>query len=144
MPDQPPRRRITDNDRRRWNDKALDLLGDRVESHSEDIEDLRAEHRAVANLAPQMAAFRREFDEWKTERREDIAEFRTDIRELQTENRIAHGRLARGKDPVDGKELPPLPAKLSWGDVLKVATAVSLVLGPIAVIIAALLTGGPG
>lgn len=139
----PPRRRMTDHDRRRWNDTALDLLGDRVSSHGEDIEDLRAEHRAVASLAPEMAAFRREFEEWKTERRDDIAEFRADIRELQAENRIAHGRLARGKDPKDGTELPPLPAKLSWGDVLKVATAVSLVLGPIAVIVAALL-GGPG
>jgi hypothetical protein len=132
VPDQPPRRRATDSERRRWNDKAFDLLAG-------DVEEIQLEHRVLSRLPGEMAALRREFEEWKTERREDIGEFRADIRELQQENRIAHGRLARGRDPMDGKELPPLPARVAWGDVVKIATAVGIVLAPIAAIVAALL-----
>jgi hypothetical protein len=132
VPDQPPRRRSVDNERRRWNDQAFDLLAD-------DVEELKLDHRALSRLPAEMAALRREFEEWKLERREDITEFRTDIRELQQENRVAHGRLARGRDPLDGGELPALPTKLTWGDVVKIATAVGLVIAPIAAIVAALL-----
>src|SRR4051812_18172628 len=99
VPDQPPRRRMSDRDRRRWTDNALDMLKQQMDSNAEEIADLRAELRAVARLPPEVAAFRREFDDWKTERREDIREFRNDIAELQKENKLAHKRIAHGKDP---------------------------------------------
>lgn len=144
MPDtpQPPRRRISDRDRRRWNDQALDLLDERVESHAQDIEDMQRMLRDLPQLRSEFSAFRREFDEWKAERRDDVTELRTDIRELRGENRRAHKRVAYGRDPETAELLPATRAALTWGAVLKVASAVSLVLGPIAVIVAALLQGG--
>jgi hypothetical protein len=155
VPDQPqPRRRITDSERRRWSDKALDMLGRRVESHAEDIEELRAEMRAVSRLPGEMASLTRAFERFREntitdlmqlreDSKEDFAEVRKDIRELRADNRQQHKRVAYGVDPEDGKTpLPAQPATLTWGGVLKVATAVSLVLGPIAIIVAALLQGG--
>jgi hypothetical protein len=149
VPEPQPRRRQTDKDRRRWNDLALDLLGQRVESHAEDIEDVKAEMRAVARLPAEFAAFRREFEEWKSERRDDLielrksdAETRDELRELRRENREQHRRVAYGMDPRDGKTpLPPRPATLTWGSVAKVATIIGTFFGSAAIIVAALLAG---
>jgi DNA repair ATPase RecN len=49
VPDQPqPRRRISDRDRRRWNDQAWDML-------KEDVEDVQSEQRAIAALYRKLA-----------------------------------------------------------------------------------------
>jgi DNA repair ATPase RecN len=48
VPDQPPRRRTTDRDRRRWNDQAWDML-------KEDVEDVQSEQRAIAALYRKLA-----------------------------------------------------------------------------------------
>jgi septal ring factor EnvC (AmiA/AmiB activator) len=135
MPDEPaPRRRAADRERRRWSDQALDLLSDRVQSHAEDLEDLRSELRAGSRLPGEFAAFRREFDEWKSERRDDVTELRTDIRELRQEQREAHRRLAHHKDPDNGAPLPkPVVAVAAtrWDRAKDMATIVSLLLLPI-------------
>lgn len=134
MPGDPPRRRISDRDRRRWNDKALDLLGDRVESHAEDLEELRLELRPVSRLPQEFASFRREFDEWKSERRDDVTELRKDIRELRSENRTAHKRVVRGQDPENGEQLPPplVKVKATRLDTAKdFATIISLLIMPV-------------
>jgi DNA repair ATPase RecN len=48
VPDQPPRRRTTDRERRRWNDQAWDML-------KEDVEDVQSEQRAIAALYRKLA-----------------------------------------------------------------------------------------
>lgn len=116
----------------------LDLQADQISEQGGMIEEIRMELKPLLRMPGEFAAFRREFDEWKLERRQDIDEFRSDIGELQREGRVAHKRIAYGKDPENGEPLPPQPAKLAWTDLVKVATAVSMVLGPVAVVVAAL------
>jgi ABC-type transporter Mla subunit MlaD len=48
VPDQHPRRRISDRERRRWNDQAWDML-------KEDVEDVQSEQRAIAALYRKLA-----------------------------------------------------------------------------------------
>jgi Sec-independent protein translocase protein TatA len=133
VPDQPPRRRITDNDRRRWNDKALDLLGERVESHAQDIEEVRAELRAVSRLPAEMAALSRAFDTFREDVKEDNAETRKDIRELRAEDRAHFERNFREhrevKKTADEIAQTVKPSRLDWA--VKFATIISFLLIPI-------------
>jgi uncharacterized surface protein with fasciclin (FAS1) repeats len=142
MPSEPPRRRITDRDRRRWTDKALDLLDERVGTHAEDIERLQVRDEELTKLRSEMTAFRREFDEWKLERRDDITEVRKDIRELRTEQGQAFARNFREHKAVQStadrivKNVVPT----RWDKAKDFATILSLLLMPL--LVAWLASGG--
>ena len=143
-----PRRRITDRTpQRRWDDKLLDLILKRQDSQSEDIEELRLELRPLVRLAGEFAAFRREFDEWKTERRDDLHQIRDD--DTQILDRIGRivDRIGRLEERVNAnfdrnwrehrtvqqrtEEIARVVEPTFWGKVKDIATVVSLLLVPI-------------
>lgn len=132
MPEEPPRRRITDRDRRRWSDDRLDDL-------KEDVDELQAEHRAVARVPGELAALSRAFEQYQGATETMLAEMRTDIRELRHENRTAHKRVAHGRDPETAEPLPKQAVTLTWGAVAKIATILAAFFGPTAALVAALL-----
>jgi hypothetical protein len=134
VPDEPqPRRRISDRERRRWNDQAWDML-------KEDVEDVQSEQRAIAALYRKLAPLPDVLEQHMktTDRRLDRLD--TTLEKLIDENREQHRRVAYGLDPKDGKTpLPPQPATLTWGAVAKVATIIGTFFGSAAIIVAALL-----
>jgi hypothetical protein len=133
VPDQQPRRRQTDKDRRSWPDARLNDLKD-------DFEDLQAEQRALAALYRKLAPVPDLLEQYMktTDRRLDRID--TGLEKLRDENREQHRRVAYGMDPRDGKTpLPPQPATLTWGSVAKVATIIGTFFGSAAIIVAALL-----
>jgi hypothetical protein len=133
VPDQQPRRRISDKDRRSWPDARLNDL-------KNDFEDLQAEQRALAALYRKLAPVPDLLEQYMktTDRRLDRID--TGLEKLRDENREQHRRVAYGMDPRDGKTpLPPQPATLTWGSVAKVATIIGTFFGSAAIIVAALL-----
>ena len=143
MPNPPhPRRRITDNTpQRRREDKLLDLLLKRQDSQAEDIEELRLELRPLVRLAGEFAAFRREFDTWKDERRDDLHLIRRDDEQIlsridRIEQRVntAFDRNWREHRIVQQRtEEIARVVRPSWIDtVVKVASIVGVLLVPIA------------
>jgi hypothetical protein len=132
--DEPPRRRISDRDRRRWNDDRLDDL-------KENVDDLQAEHRAVARLPGEVAAISRLLEQYMAATDSRLDRMHTTLERLRDENRVAHKRVAYGVDPEDGTTpLPPHPATLTWGAVAKIATIIGTFFGSAAIIVAALLS----
>jgi hypothetical protein len=133
VPDQQPRRRISDKDRRSWPDARLNDL-------KNDFEDLQAEQRALAALYRKLAPVPDLLEQYMktTDRRLDRID--NNVEKLRDENREQHRRVAYGMDPRDGKTpLPPQPATLTWGSVAKVATIIGTFFGSAAIIVAALL-----
>lgn len=92
-PEQPPRRRITDKDRRRWSDDRLDDL-------KGDFEDLEAEHRAIAALYRELAPIRSLLDQYMKATDSRLDRMHTDIRELRKENRDAHTTVEKKTDTI--------------------------------------------
>jgi hypothetical protein len=130
-----PRRRLTDKDRRRWNDQAFDMLKD-------DVEDVQSEQRAIAALYRQLAPLPELLAQYMKTTDARLDRMHTALENLRDENRLQHRRVAYGLDPQDGKTpLPPQPAVLTWGGVAKVATIIGTFFGSAAVIVAALLSG---
>jgi len=133
VPDQQPRRRLSDKDRRSWPDARLNDLKD-------DFEDLQAEQRALAALYRKLAPVPDLLEQYMktTDRRLDRID--NNVEKLRDENREQHRRVAYGMDPRDGTTpLPPQPATLTWGSVAKVATIIGTFFGSAAIIVAALL-----
>jgi predicted nucleic acid-binding Zn-ribbon protein len=126
VPDQPPRRRITDKDRRRWPDRALDQLAERLD----DLADRQpALDRRISELRNDMLETRRE-----SNRRFDRIEER--LEECFTRNFEEHANVQRTANEIKKKVAP---SRLDWA--LKFATIVSLIMVPI--LAAWVARGGP-
>jgi hypothetical protein len=135
-PQPQPRRRMTDRDRRRWTDQALDMLKD-------DVDDVQSEQRAIAALYRRLAPLPELLERYMKTTDARLDRMHTALENLRDENRLQHRRVAYGMDPEDGKTpLPPQPALLTWGGVAKVATIMGTFFGAAAVIVAALLSAG--
>jgi N12 class adenine-specific DNA methylase len=148
----PPRRRMTDHDRRRWPDERLDEQHDLVD---ELRRDLQAALRAVSRLEGlrDVAEAQRDLIETQAARISDLrGDMRVNqraIKELENTVRqrfdvvdVAHDRTekrATGVDPDTGEPLPP-PFKPDVRFWLKLAAFCTASVGvPIAL---ALITGG--
>jgi hypothetical protein len=123
VPDEPPRRRITDRDQ----EQAVDLLNERLDRYA----------RRLARLEDKMDAVAKDL---RDDMREDNAQLRTEILEFRKESKTAHHNIAYGKDPEDHrKQLPPQPATLTWGTVAKAVTLFVAIFTPTTAVIVAVL-----
>jgi hypothetical protein len=128
-----PRRRVTDQERRRWNDTALDLL-------REDLEDVQSEQRAIAALYRRLAPIPNLLEQYMKTTDARLDRMHNIVEKVREENRTAHRNIAYGKDPEDGeKQLPPQPATLTWGAVAKIATILAAFFAPTAALVAAVI-----
>jgi hypothetical protein len=134
VPDQPqPRRRTTDRERRSWPDARLNDLKD-------DFEDLQAEQRALAALYRKLAPVPDLLAQYMTATDRRLDRMHDTLEKLRDENREQHRRVAYGVDPQDGKTpLPPQPATLTWGAVLKILTLFGVFFTAVSTIVAAVL-----
>jgi hypothetical protein len=126
QPQQPPRRRATDRDRRRWSDPRLDDLKEDVEDKAD-----RAE----------LVALNRVLEQYMKTTDSRLDRMHGTLEKLRDENRAQHKRVAYGLDPEDGKTpLPPRPATLTWATVAQAVTIIGAFFGSAAIIVAALLS----
>jgi predicted RNase H-like nuclease (RuvC/YqgF family) len=119
QPPQPPHRRVTDRERRRWPDSALDQLDERIDEHDTTFEDVR---RRLSEL-------RRDLTEMRSEMREEArinAEFRREIRGNFARNFREHGEVKKTAEEI---AQTVKPTRLDAA--VKYATIISFLLVPI-------------
>lgn len=116
MPNDPPRRRISDRDRRRWPDAALDQLAERVDDSAERQ---AAVDRRISELRSDQLQTRREVNTRLDRIEETLSEsFERNFREHRAVQTTANQIAAT-----------VAPSRLDWA--LKFATILSLILTPI-------------
>lgn len=150
----PPRRRMTDKDRRRWPDERLDDMRTDVDDVENQVQALRLLPERVKGLREVVAALDESIGtqgQRTTDLRADVRSLQTSVREIRRELRaltelvatrfddvdVAHDRTekrAQGVDPDTGERV-----KTQWAEVFKtiVLPAAAGVGVPIAVVLLA-------
>lgn len=114
MPPDRPRRRITDNDRRRWNDQSLDGLSERVDRYAVRLGDAEDQLEAL-RLLPEVMR----------DMREDLRDMRARMDKNFDRNFREHREVKATADEI---ARTVTPSRLDWA--VKFATIMSMLLVP--------------
>jgi hypothetical protein len=149
VPDQQPRRRQTDKDRRAWPDERLnellashERLSEIVGEQGKQIAVLVSQAEDDADLRTALSRLPDRVNELKATHHRDMKDVRDEFRGRFNKIDVAHDRTetrAKGVDPDTEEPLPPPRVTLTWGGVAKIITIFAAILAPTAAVIAALI-----